>query len=912
MNRMRFHILLGLLLAAGSLFAESGKIRISEFMAINSKTLQDDDGDYPDWIELYNPGDSLVSLLGWHLTDDAGNLVKWTFPAITLPPEEYLIVFASGKDRSDPLRPLHTNFKLSGSGEFLALTEPGGTVISHSYGPLFPAQRNDVSYGWHMGQYLFFSRPTPGGDNVAGEVPFPPQFSMGRGFYTAPFAVTLSAPGNGTIFYTTDGTRPGKDNGIRYQDPVPVTTTSLLSAVTLDSAGVASEVITHTYLFTDGIIKQPNNPPGYPATWSPFKFSSGNAPADYEMDPQICNSAEYAGLMEASLKSIPSLSIVTHPGYLFSHEKDGETGGIYIYTGNTGAGGMGADWERPASVEFFSPQDQRQFQVNCGLRLHGGNSRVPENSPKHSFRLSFRSQYGPSKLNFRFFEDEDAAHKFNALVLRAGYNFSWVKNAPDQRINAQYLQDPFAKNTQRALGHPSAHQRFVHLYLNGLYWGIYNVSEKLTDDFMESYLNGEEDDFDVIKDHGGTVDGYWTAWSKLYNLAKNGLAGNVNYQKVQGRNPDGTLNPAYDNLLDIENLIDYMQYNFYIGNEDWDHNNWIAARNRVTNDAGFRFFAWDCETSMTSVNYNCVDENNEENPSWFYHLLRGNEDFRILFADHVQANFFNGGPLSPEAAAERYSALAAEIDLAIIAESARWGDYRKDTHPSDKTRILYTRNNHWIPKKNELLNTYFPFRSDIVVQQLREAGLFPSLPAPQFSHQGGDMTSAISLEMTANAGEIFYTTDGADPREQITSRVSAAAALYSGAFPIASDLVVKARAKSGNEWSPLTQATCHFANPALLTGKNTGDNLVCTIYPNPVRESAHLRIALPSAGILQMTIFTMEGRILETIYSGFLPEGIHHFDWTPGPGIRGVFLCRIYFGERDYSMKIIRLLTIAS
>lgn len=78
-----------------------------------------------------------------------------------------------------------------------------------------------------------------------------------------------------------------------------------------------------------------------------------------------------------------------------------------------------------------------------------------------------------------------------------------------------------------------------------------------------------------------------------------------------------------------------------------------------------------------------------------------------------------------------------------------------------------------------------------MVQQLREAGLFPSLPAPQFSHQGGDMTSAISLEMTANAGEIFYTTDGADPREQITSRVSAAAALYSGAFPIASDLVVK-------------------------------------------------------------------------------------------------------------------------
>ncbi|WP_297088149.1 chitobiase/beta-hexosaminidase C-terminal domain-containing protein [uncultured Draconibacterium sp.] len=898
-------LLLLLIFTANRLVAESQKILITEFMAINDKTISDEDGDDSDWLELFNPGDNTVSLNGWYLTDKADNLTKWKIPDINLKAGEYLLIFASEKKRDNPASELHTNFKLSGSGEFLAIVEPDGVTISHSYGESYPAQREDISYGLYQGQYLFFSEPTPGFTNVLGEAVQPPQFSKTRGFYDSPFQVTLSTIGSGIkLYYSTDGTRPDAENGTLYTSPIQISTTTPLSVVAINQAGVASDIISHTYFFINDIVQQPNNPAGYPSTWSKFKYKSGYAPADYEMDQQICNHTDYKNLMDDALLSVPTLSVVTNVGYLFSHEKDGETGGIYIFTGDSGEGGAGSDWERPASVEYYDPASNKQFQLNCGLRLHGGNSRVPDNSGKHSFRLSFRSMYGPSKLQYRFFDDPTATNEFNALVLRAGYNYSWTKNDPKQRQNAQYLQDPFAKDAQRALGQVSAHQKFVHLYLNGLYWGLYNVSEKLTNDFMESYLNGEEDDFDVIKDHGGQVDGYWTSWTHLYNQAKAGLSSNTNYQKVQGKNPDGTINPAFENLLDVENLAGYMQYNMYIGNEDWDHNNWIAARNRVTNDAGFRFFAWDAETSMTSVNANMVNENNEENPSWFYQLLQGNEDFRVLFADQIQKNFLNGGPLSPEACIERYTKLADEIDLAIIAESARWGDYRKDTDPSDGTRVLYTRNEHWLPRKEYLLNNYFPYRTDIVVEQFRNIGLFPNIEAPLFSEQSGEKTTAINLGMTTNYGDIYYTTDGSDPREQITSNITASAQLFGSAIYLADDVTVKARAKSGNEWSPLTEGTFTFDNVTAIDDV-VQNNLFHDNYPNPFNRSTTIRYRLPADGNVQLDIVTIDGRLVENLFSGYQWQGENRVEWNAAGSKSGIYIYRLQYNNQSYFGKLV-------
>ncbi|HNS22343.1 MAG TPA: CotH kinase family protein [Sedimentisphaerales bacterium] len=122
-------------------------LEISEFMAVNDTGLDDADRDESDWIEIHNAGADRANLQGWYLTDSAGNLAKWQFPEVFLDPDAYLVVFASGKDRRDPAGELHTDFKLSGSGEYLGLVRPDGVTVVSEFSPAFPPQAPDVSYG---------------------------------------------------------------------------------------------------------------------------------------------------------------------------------------------------------------------------------------------------------------------------------------------------------------------------------------------------------------------------------------------------------------------------------------------------------------------------------------------------------------------------------------------------------------------------------------------------------------------------------------------------------------------------------------------------------------------------------------------------------------------------------------------
>src|ERR1700744_1565772 len=125
------------------------QVRLSEFMASNASTLTDEDGDYSDWIEIQNTSGTNVSLLNWALSDSAGNPGKWRFPATNLPPKSFLIVFADDKNRVTPGAPLHTNFKLSGGGEYLALFAPDGSAVTE-IAPQYPSQFPDVCYGIGM------------------------------------------------------------------------------------------------------------------------------------------------------------------------------------------------------------------------------------------------------------------------------------------------------------------------------------------------------------------------------------------------------------------------------------------------------------------------------------------------------------------------------------------------------------------------------------------------------------------------------------------------------------------------------------------------------------------------------------------------------------------------------------------
>lgn len=144
---LAFLVVFNLTLSLYAIARAQELIRINEFMAVNDSGLDDEDRDEVDWIEIYNAGMNSVDLEGWYLTDDVNNLTQWAFPEVTLSPDAYLVVFASGKNRRDPLAVLHTNFKLKGSGEYLGLVRPDGETVVSEFFPWYPKQAPDISYG---------------------------------------------------------------------------------------------------------------------------------------------------------------------------------------------------------------------------------------------------------------------------------------------------------------------------------------------------------------------------------------------------------------------------------------------------------------------------------------------------------------------------------------------------------------------------------------------------------------------------------------------------------------------------------------------------------------------------------------------------------------------------------------------
>ncbi len=211
-------------------------MHLTEIMASNATGLTDEDGAHSDWIELHNSGPGPVNLRGWHLTDDPLRATRWEFPELTLPEGGFVVVFASGKDRSAPGEELHTDFSLAAEGEYLALTDPAGQEADE-FAPGFPPQVTNVSWGLVpgavMGTHAYFYTATAGRVNITSQrASEQPVFSEASRTFTAPLTVTLSSPQAGAqIFFTLDGSSPSTDS-TRYTEPVLVTATTRLRAIT--------------------------------------------------------------------------------------------------------------------------------------------------------------------------------------------------------------------------------------------------------------------------------------------------------------------------------------------------------------------------------------------------------------------------------------------------------------------------------------------------------------------------------------------------------------------------------------------------------------------------------------------------------------------------------------------------------
>lgn len=808
-----------------SLFA-AGSVRINEFMASNDDGLADEDGDFSDWIELYNAGDTQVDLGEWSLTDDPENLRKWEFPSVLIEPRGFVVVFASSKDRNLPK--LHANFNLAEEGEYLALVRPDGTIATE-FNPGYPGQQEDVSYGYAAdGTLAFFPSPTPTEANEGSVVNFvaDTKFNPDRGFFEAPFdlAITTATPG-ATIRYTTNGIPPTATTGIVYSGPVRISGTTTIRAAAFLTGYIPSDVDTQTYIFLNDVIRQSPTgapPPGWPSSW-------GANAVDYGMDPDIVNSPRYRDTIKSDLKSLPSFSIVMNLADLFD-----STRGIYANPGQDGIA-----WERQCSMELIYPDGREGFQVNAGIRIRGGFSRSTRN-PKHAFRFFFRQEYGDGKLNYPLF-GENGASEFDKIDLRTFQNYSWSFDGSPTGV---FLRDQFSRDTQLEMGHQAERGDFYHLYINGQYWGLFNTCERPEAAYGETYFGGAREDYDTIKvEPYNTVatDGTMDAWVQLYNMAKAGLATTEAYQRVQGNNPDGTPNAAYPVLIDIENLIDYMLLIVYTGNIDApisnflgndDPNNFYSLRNRrIEARMGFVSFAHDAEHTLLVDQLNtdrtgpfpAGDSSvSKSNPQWIWQKLQANAEFRLRVADRIHRYFFNGGLLTPQANIARFMKRKAEIDRAVVAESARWGD----AHSARRTSPL-NRDDHWVPAINNVVNNYFPHRTARALNHLKAKNLYPQVAAPVFAQHGGNVPEGFRLSMSSAAGDIYYTLDGSDPR-LMGGNISPKAVRYSGAVTLADHVRVKARTLANGVWSALNEAQFTIA-------RSFSELLITELMYNPPR-----------------------------------------------------------------------------
>jgi hypothetical protein len=280
------------------LSAGYAEIRISEIMVAGQSVIQDEDGAFPDWIEIENTGAQPVSLGGWHLTDRADRPAAWTFPAVSIPANGHRVIFASGKDRALAGSELHTSFALRSGGEYLAITDSSGTTV---HALEYPVQIPGLSFDG----LNFLANPTPGAANDLAiiRIASSPQFSEGPGFKTQPFELTLtSTTENAAIHYTLNGTEPTPSSPL-YEQPISIARTTVVRAAAFAPEMRRSPVATRTFLFINDVVKQSPTgkaPKGLPKTW-------GANRVDYGMDPKITQRPPFRKTIKVDLQTIPSL-----------------------------------------------------------------------------------------------------------------------------------------------------------------------------------------------------------------------------------------------------------------------------------------------------------------------------------------------------------------------------------------------------------------------------------------------------------------------------------------------------------------------------------------------------------------------------------------------------------------------------
>ena len=618
---------------------------------------------------------------------------------------------------------------------------------------ILPELRAAIADPEAPGSQGYLLLPTPGtlnGESVDGFVS-DTKFSMKRGHYDAGITVSITTETEeASIRYTTDGSAPDESTGTLYDSPITLSATTILRAIAYKAGYEPTNIDTQSYLFASDIKNQA------------------------DMDRDIVNNPEYAATIEEDLSgNLPVISLVLEDSLFF-----GPNGTHTNYERS----GRGA--EIPVSVEFFNPLDPSdEFQIDAGIRIHGGNAR---SHPKKPFRLYFREEYGDRRLKHPLFAGSPV-ESFDQLVLRGGGHDSWSLAAAfgrDQKTDlpphGTLMRDQFLRMTEVQMGILSPRGRYTHLYINGSYWGLYDLHERANAAFFESHLGGNEEDYDVL--HHPTffgedytvIDGNQSAWEEARAIVSGGIDSVSQYEAIQ-------------QYIGLDDYIDHLIVRMWSGDYDWcgpifrsgtnvtvfNNKNWYAGRRSRGKPGTFRFFTWDAEMAMGIhlmfnlnqanppdqgvTNFDLAGANNAGSPVEFYDALRSYPAFQLRFADRLHQHFFNGGIMSIESNRARWDTMWTELRSPMVGESSRWGD------EGTLLSTPFTRNETWLNEVFWVRNTFIPGRTAAVLEQFRSRGLYPATEAPVFNQHGGPVDVGFDLSMTADVSEIYYTIDGSDP-----------------------------------------------------------------------------------------------------------------------------------------------------
>ena len=486
--------------AAEEIRAQNGcGVYITEILASSAKS--------DDWIELYNESAAAVDLSGFGLSDNAGRPRKWQFPSGTvIQPGAYLGVVANGADTVSNGR-LCTNYRLSADGGYsLTLSDTAGRVFDRLY---VPTQYRDLSYGRTADARAlrFFTKPTPGsansGDTYLGRAPLP-VYSHKGGLYSTGdnLSVELKVPGNCQVYYTLDYTDPDQGATL-YTEPIPVSSTTVLRTRVYGEGYLPSYMDSQSYLY------DVNNGDG-----TVFVMSLVSDPYNLTSDE--------AGIMVKGPNAEPK----------------------YPYGSMNKGANFWMDWEREAHIEVFNPDGTTLISQECGTKLHGQYSRAEK---QKAFKVIARSQYGSNRFNAKLFTHRPYT-EYQSFLLRSS----------SQDGNKTRMRDMMLQRLAEGTSLDYQESEIGVLYLDGKYWGHYNLRERINTANICQFegWEGEEDDLDLIKANSNVMQGSNATMEKLLKWVKSN---------------DMNTDEAYrvlDSAIDIQNYIEYMTMEMYTGNTD--------------------------------------------------------------------------------------------------------------------------------------------------------------------------------------------------------------------------------------------------------------------------------------------------------------------------------------------------------